>query len=195
MNLPNVISRLSIRTPSLLVVFAAITGLASNQAGASIIGMSTDNMNGTWTYEYTIDNTTGNSAVVGFDLDFDFTPDWNQLDVNRGGDVMVPDANWSASLGGPSLQGFLSLGPSSDVLPGAILQGFSFTSGVAPALVGYQEYHNLPSISGAGFVPGPSGLAAVPEPTSFMIWSLVGLVGAGLSVRKKHRKRKTAVHS
>lgn len=148
---------------------ALAIAFGATPAAAAVIGSSAANGDGTFTYSYTVDNALGDFDVAGWSLEFGFaTPDWNQLDVTSGGDVTVPDLGWVADVGipasGASAQDFLSLDPSSDVVVGAALSGFSFTSTFAPGSVVYREFSALGD-SVAGTTVGPS---LVPEPNEFL---------------------------
>ena len=154
-------------------VYAATAGLllltAALPLRAVILGASVQNPDGSYTYSYAVDNTAGAFDISYWSLEFDFaTPDWNQADTFGGGGVTVPSGDWFAMAGiplsGGSAQDFLSLAPSGDVVAGASLDGFSFTSWFAPGAVTFSAFDPFGSASVQGSTVGPSAAAAtVPE--------------------------------
>jgi len=140
-------------------------GLATApRADATILGTATPNGDGTFTYAYSADNSSGAFDVAIWSLEFGIpVPDWNPLDTAAGGDVSVPNPNWVAGAGipllGQSAQDFISIGD--DVLTGGVLGGFSFKSSYAPGHATYFEY-SAGGDSTSGNTIGPA-LASVPE--------------------------------
>ena len=165
----------------------AVLSLAAAPAGAAVIGSALDNGDGTYTYSFQLDNSAGAFDISGWSLEFDFAlPDWDPVDIAGGGDVTVPDPNWIAGLGipiaGQSAQDFLSLSPDTDVLVGATLDGFSFTSAFAPGTVTYYEFSALGD-SATGSTTGPAA-APIPEPGAIATFaSGLALVAAALRRR------------
>jgi hypothetical protein len=145
---------------------AVLAFLATEKpARGNIIGSDVVNPDGTVTYSYVIDNTSGSFDVAAWSLEFGFPlPDWNQLDVLSGGQVTVANADWFASggtpVGGQSAQDFLSLSPTADVKVGHSLSGFSFTSHFLPGEVTYHEFAAAGEAT-TGTTVGPA--RSVPE--------------------------------
>jgi hypothetical protein len=171
--------------------FAAGIGLAlalfASPAPASIIGSALDNGDGTFTYSFEVDNSSGSFDVSAWSLDLPFaTPDWDPFDAGFGGDVIVPD-NWVAQPGTPVTglfaQDFVSLDPSSDVLVGTKLGGFSFKSSFRPGLVGYSEFSAVGDAV-TGSTVGPA--EAVPEPDAALVFSL-GLALVAFHLNRRAR--------
>jgi hypothetical protein len=175
---------------NITVILAVLT--ASSAALGNIIGSDVVHGDGTVTYSYIVDNSSGTLNVAAWSLEFGFShPDWNRLDVTFGGDVTVPilppPGGWSADVGTPvvgqSAQDFLSLGASSDVAIGQSLLGFSFTSKFLPGMVTYFEF----SASGdslTGTTIGP--VSTVPEgngPVNAIALGVIALFGAGTKLR------------
>jgi hypothetical protein len=142
--------------------------LSTLSANALVSGSSLDNLDGTYTYSYRIDNTAGTFDISAWSLEFPFLlPDWDPLDTFSGGDVSVPNLSWFASAGIPvsglSAQDFLSLDPAGDVLVGNSLDGFSFVSAFAPGTIPYHEFSPLGD-SASGNTVGPAlRVVAVPD--------------------------------
>jgi hypothetical protein len=139
---------------------------SATSARAVVVGSAVDNLDGTFTYSYTVDNSSGAFDIIGWSLDFPFlTPDWDQADTAFGGDVTTPNNQWIAQSGipvsGASAQDFLSIDPAADVLAGSMLAGFSFTSSFPPGTIPYYEFSALGE-SASGRTVGPA-VAAVPE--------------------------------
>jgi hypothetical protein len=164
-------------------IYSATAGLllltAALPLRAVIIGADTLNADGSYTYSYKVDNTSGAFDISYWSLEFDFaTPDWDQTDIFAGGGVTVPDAGWFAMAGipltGQSDQDFLSLSASGDVVGGASLGGFSFTSWFAPALVTFEEFDAFGSASTQGLTVGPSSGAAAAVPEGSGPYALMG---------------------
>ena len=154
---------------------------------AAVFSFALDNLDGTFTYNYTIDNTAGAFDIDSWSLEFDVNPDWNQTDTSGGGDVTVPNADWFANTGTPTLgisaQDFFSL---DTVATGDTLAGFSFTSSFAPGNVTFFEF-NSGGDSASGITTGP--VAAVPEPRN---WILFGtMVVLSIAWYRKNSSRLT----
>jgi hypothetical protein len=145
-------------------------------ATATVTAVVTDNLNGTWTYAYTVFNA-GTFDIWSWFLDLEILPDWNQNDVFAGGDVDVPANSlwWIAEAGTPlsgiAAQDFRSLDASEDVQPGHSLGEFSFTSAFPPGIADYYEFGPLGD-SSAGTVAAP-----IPEPMGFGAVLALGLAG------------------
>jgi len=142
--------------------------LAQHAAFATITANVADNGDGTFTYSYTVDNSGGSFDIAAWSLEFDFAvPDWNQLDVPTGGDVSIPNINWSADKGiatpGHSAQDFFTFTSSDDVKINATLGGFSFTSHFSPGDILFSEFSEDGFFSNSGTVKGPSSGTAVPD--------------------------------
>jgi hypothetical protein len=177
-------------------VYSATAGLllltAALPLRAVIVGSSVLNLDGSYTYSYTVDNTSGAFDISFWSLEFDFAaPDWDQADTVAGGGVTVPNAEWFAMAGTPvsglSAQDFLSLSPSTDVLAGTSLSGFSFTSWLAPSLVTFAEYDAFGSNSTLGSTVGPSSAPAraVPEGSGpYALMAALFLAGSTFLRRK-----------
>ena len=162
--------------------------LFASPAPASIIGSALDNGDGTFTYSFEVDNSSGSFDVSSFSLDLPLaTHDWDPNEIASGGDVTVPD-NWFAAEGIPVTglfaQDFVSLDGSSDVLAGSKLDGFSFKSSYAPGAVNYYEFSAVGD-SATGSTTGPAA-APVPEPGAALVFSLgLGLVAFHLNRRPR----------
>ncbi|HXK21732.1 MAG TPA: hypothetical protein VMS55_03545 [Myxococcota bacterium] len=161
--------------------------LFASPVPASIIGSALDNGDGTFTYSFTVANSSGDFDVSAWSLDLPFAaPDWDPFDTGFGGDVTVPD-NWVAQPGTPVTglfaQDFISLDPSSDVLVGTTLGGFSFKSSYRPGTVSYYEFSALGE-SATGSTTGPA--QAVPEPRAALVFAL-GLVWVAFSLNRRAR--------
>jgi hypothetical protein len=168
----------------------AALSLAAAPAGAAVIGSALDNGDGTFTYSFEVDNGLGDFDIAAWSLEFDFPMlDWDPADIAGGGDVTVPDPNWIAGLGipvsGQSAQDFLSLSPDTDVLVGASLTGFSFTSAHAPGTVIYREFSAFgDSATGSTTGPGPRTAPPVPEPGAISTFAS-GLVLVAAALRRR----------
>ena len=152
-----------------IAVICSLAGLSAvSSARADVTGTVAANGNGTFTYSYTVDNSSGTFDVAAWSLDFMFTtPDWDQFDTFSGGDVTVPNLDWLGQAGipiiGQSAQDFLSLGPAADVAVGSALTGFAFTSAFGPGPVPFYEYSAVGD-SATGTTVGPaSAVASVPD--------------------------------
>jgi hypothetical protein len=148
--------------------------IGARPAVANLTVTTVTNPDGTFTYSYIVDNSSGSFDISILSLDLPIaTPDWDQLDQFSGGDVAVPDSNWFASAGipvfGNSAQDFLSLDPSSDIGVGEVLGGFSFSSAFAPGQVWFHEFSALGD-STSGFTVGP---VAIPEGETWLTMMLV----------------------
>jgi hypothetical protein len=154
-------------------------------AQGGVLCTAIDNLNGTFTYAYTVDNTGGAFPVMAWSLEFSFGTadrDWDPLDLAGGGDVVVP-GNWIADNGKPVAgllaQDFLSLDTSSDVAPGASLGGFSF---VSARQIGSVQVYTF----------GPAGESAsgttrvIPEPVGTA--TLMALLGGAYGVWRRSRR-------
>ena len=175
------------------IALAAALLLPAAPVSATIIGSAFDNGDGTFTYSFEVDNSSGSFDIAVWSLELEFLPDWDQLDVFSGGGVAVPDPGWTADAGIPvaglSAQDFISLGPDSDVLVGATLGGFSFTSAYRPVLVTWYEFSALGD-SATGSVIGP-GAAPIPEPGALSTFS-IGLALVAFAVRRRSPRRSSA---
>lgn len=149
---------------------------AGNLSHAAILSTVINN-GGTWTYQYTVDNSAGGFDVATWSLDLPIAPDWNPLDVAGGGDVTVPSADWLAQAGLPvagiAAQDFLSF-PGAEVPAGLMLRGFAFTSAYPPGDVTYYEFDANGTASGSGTTRGP-----IPEPGSLGLAATLGLLAWG----------------
>ncbi len=157
--------RLLLKTKTNRYVACVLLAVATPVFG-DVIGTDVQNADGTVTYSYLIDNTTGTFDIAAWSLNFGLpTPDWNETETVSGGSVTVPNANWIADRGTPldalSAQDFLSLNPGGDVARGQTLAGFSFTSRFQPGPVGYSEF-SADGNSVGGETIGPV-TRAVPE--------------------------------
>ena len=128
---------------SLGIALAANVAVAT--ASATIVGSHVFNGDGTVTYSFVVDNSSGAFDVAAFSLEFGFsTPDWNQADTLSGGAVGVPTADWFAEAGTPvtgqSAQDFLSLNVPGEIKAGHTLTGFSFTSRFLPGTISFHEF-------------------------------------------------------
>jgi hypothetical protein len=172
---------------SLRRAIAAITLTAAASSHATIISSFVVNGDGTTTYTYIIDNSSGPFDIAAWSLEFDLPSlDWNPLDTLSGGDVTTADANWFADEGIPvaglSAQDFISLDPSTDVLIGSVLGGFSFTSFHPPGNVTCREFSPTgESLSGVAIGP----VIAVPEGEPWMATLVLG--GLALAVSRRMR--------
>jgi len=169
------------RAMYLLASLLVLTLTAPN-TNAAVQGTATDNGNGTYTYDFTVDNSGGNFDIFAWSLEFNFgLPDWNQNDTPIGGDVTVPNSGWAAQAGTPttglSAQDFLSLDPSTDVLAGSMLSGFSFTSAFPPGEVSYNMFSPLGE-SGSGTTVGPALVTGrVPDSGPGLVgFAVIGLL-------------------
>jgi hypothetical protein len=148
-----------------LARFAAIALAAVPANFGNIVGSSAPNADGSVTYSYIVENSTGSFDVAAWSLEFGFSiPDWIQTDTSQNGDVTVPDANWFADKGTPVTgefaQDFISLNESGDVKPGTTLEGFSFRSSFLPGIITFQEF-SADGGSTMGTTVGP--ISSVPE--------------------------------
>jgi hypothetical protein len=161
-------------------------------APASVIGSALDNGDGTFTYSFTVDNRAGSFDVSAFSLDLPLaTHDWDPADTGAGGDVTVP-FDWIAGAGIPVTglfaQDFISLDPSSDVLVGTTLGGFSFKSSLRPGAVTYYEFSGVGD-SATGSTTGPA--TAVPEPRAALVFAL-GLLRVAFHLNRRARESAAA---
>jgi hypothetical protein len=153
-------------------------GLSEARTQASLVGVATDNGNGTYTYSYTVDNSAGAFPVVAFTLDFPFAS--SAIDWNQSTGVVTP-AGWVGFPGIPttglSAQDFLSTSPAADVAVGSTLGGFSFTTAHPPVTIPYITF-GASGQTQAGTIVG-AGPTAVPEPgTALAALLLISIVAA-----------------
>ena len=174
------------------LALALVLFVSPAAALASVIGSALDNGDGTFTYSYTVDNSLGSFDVSAFSLDLPLANhDWDPNDTGIGGDVTVP-FNWIAAEGIPVTglfaQDFISLDPSSDVLVGAKLGGFSFKSTLQPGTVTAYEFSAFGD-SSTGSTTGPA--RAVPEPRAALVFSL-GLLLVAFHLNRRARESAAA---
>jgi len=184
----NLLRKLSVITAGFLLLASALP------SRGNVIGTSTANLDGSYTYFYVVDNTAGAFDISSWSLDFAFAaPDWNQADVGSGGSVAVASVDWLAGPGIPvvglSAQDFLSLGPWSDVLIGTSVDGFSFTSWFAPGSVTFSEFDAFGESSNQGKTVGPSArIDTVPEGGgSYSLLAAAFLAGCAYARRRVAR--------
>lgn len=154
----------------------ALACFSAGTAAQATVLVNVVNNGGTWTYEYTVDNSAPGAPfpIWAWSLDLNILPDWNQDDTAIGGDVAVP-TDWMAAVGTPvagvAAQDFASLDPAADVAMGRTLGVFSFTSAYPPGPVAYYEFDagGAPAVSGS--ITGP-----IPEPSSVALVAGLGLV-------------------
>ncbi len=177
--------------PSLLhsLILGSALLAASPSAPGEVTGSFILNGDGTITYFYEVNNLTGAFDISLWSLEFDFlTPDWDTLDTFSGGEVSVPNSLWFADAGipvsGASAQDFLSLDPAGDVLAGAVLAGFSFTSSLPPGRVTYHEF-SATGDSVSGTTIGPT--AVVPEASTWVAALALGTVAGSLVLRRRQQ--------
>jgi hypothetical protein len=165
-----------------------ITLFFANSAGASVlVSSSVTSLNGLYTYNYTIDNTAGNTPLAELDIV-----------VERDGPQPIPPisfttpANWFfkvASGGIPPAEGgvwgWQSLAPAS--LPvGSLLTGFSFTTDEAPTTsINYFLLSNTFDYVQFGYTLAPAIYNPMPEPST---WAMLLLGFAGIAFAA-YRKR------
>jgi hypothetical protein len=146
-------------------------------AQAVVLGSSTENLDGTFTYAYTLDNTAGTFAINAWSLELAFVPDWDPVDVAAGGDVDVPNAEWAAGLGIPLLgvaaQDFLNF--FGELPAGARLGSFSFVSAFAPGPLMYFAFGPQGNVA-QGSTVGPAQARAVPASASSLASVLAAAV-------------------
>lgn len=163
---------------------------STQQAHGFILVEIITEIDDSFTYNYTVDNSTGDFDIFAWQLDFPGPVeniDWVQFDVNSDGQVTVPLGNpgttddWEAEPGTPitglSSQEFSSL--FNEVAVGEVLTGFSFNSRIAPGVINYTEFGPIGE-SFSGTVLGP---LVIPEPAT------VVLMGLGLAVLFVFRRR------
>lgn len=142
------------------------------------------NGDGTYSYEYGVDNSDGSFPIFAWSLELGLTPaqvDWNPRSLPQTGGILgsgsrsirVPTGNpqnpiddWESKPGIPtrglSAQDFTALDPlgGGDIQPGLALGGFGFTSGHAPGPLSYTLFG-----PGGEFLHGVTvGPVAIPEP-------------------------------
>lgn len=178
------------------MALAAVGFLQTPLTKASVVGSVVDNLNGTYTYSYLVNNASGTFDIAAWSLDFPFLmPDWDTFDTGFGGDVSVPNSAWVASAGIPitglSAQDFLSLDPSGDVLVGGSLGGFSFISAFGPGTITFHEFSAFGD-SASGNTVGPAEIAkAVPDAgPNVVLWGLVCVALFASAVAKPLGKAK-----
>lgn len=166
-------------------VILSLLFMSSVVVHATIIGSALDNGDGTFTYSYTVDNSSGIFDIEAWSLEFFITPDWNQDDIFAGGDVGVP-TDWFALAGIPTTgiaaQDFVSF-PGAEVFVGDTpLGGFTFTSSSQPGTITFFEF-GPGGASTSGTTIGP---AAIPEPGTLLLFTATL---AGLLVSYRFRKK------
>jgi hypothetical protein len=148
------------------VLFSLVLLGVPIRSQALVSGTVTGNPDGTFTYAYTVNNSSGPFDIGAWSLDFGITlPDWDQTDTLSGGSVSIPNADWFATAGTPisgqSAQDFISLNPAADVAVGSVLSGFSFTSHHPPGPATYHEFSGSGD-SATGQTVGPANVT-VPD--------------------------------
>jgi hypothetical protein len=185
-------------TRNITATFLVLTASAS--ALGNIVGSDVLNADGSVTYSFIVDNSSGSFNVAAWSLEFGFPmPDWNQVDISFGGNVTVPTVpipGWSADGGTPvvglSAQDFLSLGPSSDVAIGQTLLGFSFTSKFLPGTITYFEF-SAEGDSHSGMTIGP--VNAVPEGNGPLEAIALGAIAVFVAGTRARRRREQAPYA
>lgn len=175
------------RWTRMLALLLVLLLLSARQAAAApIVDVNVATApGGLYEYTYTLTNPAGSDEVI-FDFGLFFAGD--PLDV-------AGPAGWDINAG-PTFINWISSTPLvTDVLPGAILGGFSFRSLLAPggiefetttadALTGFDVF--LPV---RGVTTGPVQVTAVPEPATL---SLLALGSAGVWMRRRRERSRNA---
>jgi hypothetical protein len=157
----------------------------------AITGTALDNGNGTFTYSYQVNNS-GTFDIFAWSLELNLASsqiDWSQTETASGGGVKVPNADWIAqagipTLGGRSAQDFLAL--TSVITSGGSLSGFSFVSHFAPGTTTTVEF-GVNGESTTGSTVGPT-ISAVPEPAATASVACLALAVFFLWHRKTTRR-------
>jgi hypothetical protein len=174
------------------LLLAALWCAFTLYARADVIGSALDNGDGTFTYSYVLDNSSGTFDLTGFTLEFPIPTasiDWNQLDLFSGGDVSVPSIDWIADagipvLGGQSAQDFFSIAFTGDVPVGQKLEGFGFTSSLPPATTALTIEYGAAGENVEGITIGPT-LASVPDSGATALLICISSLFCAASVRCK----------
>lgn len=152
--------------------------LMAPKSEGEIIGLATENLDGTFTYRYSVDNSKGTFDIFAWSLELDIFSDWDMRDTFAGGDVIVPSADWFADsgfpIGGIAAQDFLTLA-GGDVLMGDILGGFEFTSRYVPGVVRYHEFEGTVGLSANGLTLGPTMIIPESVRGAWIVTVLCGL--------------------
>ncbi|MBK1877429.1 VPDSG-CTERM sorting domain-containing protein [Pelagicoccus mobilis] len=171
------------RTKIATAAVALLSLFAANQAAAVVITSTVDdNLDGTYTYNYTIDNSNGSFHIASWILDFDFpTSAWDFASS-----VVTPQGWDFAGIELPlnptgSAIEFFALDDigADDILIGSSLSGFSLTSALMPGDVMYSAYPWDFSSFAEGTVrgPTPSDPSQVPDTGSTTALFGMGLMG------------------
>lgn len=136
--------------------------------------------NGTWTYNYSINNTTGSYWAYGLILD---NVDMATITGFPSGWNITQDISMD---GGPT---WMASGSGSWVPHGNSLSGFTVTSPYAPGTVAWDAYIDYDGVSGGTgtVISGETQGPVSPEPASLCLLVLAG--AAPLVARYRQRRR------